>query len=127
MERERKPFEIHTANNRYILELGNCAIHLFRYGREYDHLFIDGDNNRPAVRLFGNTELIRWIGGYEIGEDEDGELERRTVVFIPQEDEDGYTFRSVYGWNPRTVEEDEPNEEVIMQYLEVMSEDEDWK
>lgn len=103
---ERQTFEIKVNGKPVLLELGKCAVALFRTKQEVDYVAIDtvDEDGEPAlIRLFNNVDFARWVAGYAI-EEVEGVLER-TPVF---NDEDDLTFRETVGWNPSVIEKDEP-------------------
>ena len=119
---ERLPFELEVNGQPRVLELGKCAVFLYRLEPDYDHLFINEDGELPSCHVFRNQDLVRWMAGYAIKRLEDDGLERRTVLFV-QEEEEGVTFRELYGWNTPVVEQEEPTESVREMYLEGITEE----
>ena len=108
---EKGTFEITVADRPYTLEVGKCAVAPFREKQEVDYfaIFIEEEGEEPTIfRVFNNQEFARWIGGYAIELDEDGDLARPTMYM---EDDNGMecTFREVVGWNAPVVEKDEPS------------------
>lgn len=117
MEQPR-PFEIKVGDRQLYLELGKCAVALFRKTPEVDYLAIqDPEDEGAVIRIFNNQDFVRWTAGYMIEPSEDG-LHRRTVYMAG--DDDVYkTFREINGWNPMVMEQEEPSEEIIDLWLDV--------
>lgn len=111
---ERRPFEIQVDGKNYLLELGNCAVVLFRYKQEVDYLAIS--QGEDTLRAFENPEICRWMAGYKLVEEE-GYFMRPTTVM------DGMTFREEYGWNPSVVEKESPTEKEEEWFLDTVSRD----
>jgi hypothetical protein len=127
---ELKKFEFRVGGRSVELEVGKCAVALFRDKREVDYISVDlGEEN--ALRIFNNVEFTRWVGGYAIGLDENGHIDRSTVL-MEQEDGSNVTFRELTGWNPSVIEKEAPFDWEEEMWLEVNLRDlaeappEDW-
>lgn len=117
------PFEILVSGKPYLLELGRCAIALFRSKQEVDYISLDlsEDDNESVMRIFDNQQFVRWVAGYEIQTNEDGELIRETTYMEEEESGERKTFREVTGWNPPVIEKDKPYEWEEDMWIEVQT------
>ncbi len=108
---EREPYRVTVNGEPFDLEIGNCAVTMFReQGRGvFDYLTIKR-LGEAALRCFGATDEVRWMAGYAIVHAEDGDIGRREMLFTPEDSEESYTFRSIYGWNPVVWEREAPSE-----------------
>lgn len=103
---ERKPFEVEINGEPYTLELGKCAIIMFRLQQHLDYLAVHNEEDELR-RFYNSPDLFHWMAGYMIKEAEDGELFRPTTYW--SKDDMELTFREMYGWNPVAIERDEPS------------------
>lgn len=122
-----QPFEIKVGERTLQLELGKCAVCLFRKKQEVDYIALqDPEDEEEQIRIFNNQEFARWVGGYTL-QLVDGEIERPTM-WMEFDDEEHHTFREINGWNPVVIEREEPSEKEIEMWLDVQIRgiDEEW-
>lgn len=125
---EREPCRVTINGEPFDLEIGNCAVTMFReQGRGvFDYLTVKRIG-QAALRCFGATDEVRWMAGYAITHEPDGEIERRAMLFVPDGEEEGYSFRSLYGWNPVVFEREAPSEkeqELFFEHIQNTLDDE---
>lgn len=121
---ERKDFELRVNNQDYVLRLGNCAVNLFINEQEKDYLYIEAQEELPAVRLFLNQGLVRWMAGIAINPDSEYMY---VNTYWNHEDGRETVFREEYGWNPPVLIREEPSEREREMFIEVSTDDGEWK
>lgn len=121
MENGPRPFEVTINDEPYVLELGRCALTMFRKEQfqEMDYLVIEHEDE--PLRFFGLQELVRWMAGYVILREDDGEVYRPTTFST----EDGGTFRQRFNWNPAVIEKEEPSTRELESYFRAVTQDVD--
>lgn len=122
MSEAYKPFEFHIGDKDFALELGMCAVALFRKQQEVAYIAVDleQEGEEVTMRIFNNPEIAHWLAGYELVE-KDGNY-YRVVKRMPYEGI-SQTFREVHGWNPAIIEREEPNEREIDMWVDVNTKD----
>jgi hypothetical protein len=110
-----QPFEIQIDGQDYPLELGKCAVVLFRRMSQVDYIMLDHDGD--TVRGFNNPDMAHWLAGYRLRVDEDGDIVRDTILLNDQ------TFRARFGFNPLTIEKEEPSETELEGFMDVATRD----
>lgn len=108
-------FEITVAGREISLEIGRCAVALFRAQQEVSYIAVDLDDEQ-TLRIFNNLEFARWLAGYQIVED-NGVIGRPAV--LAEFNGEDKTFREITGWNPAVVEREHPSEHEIEMWTDV--------
>jgi hypothetical protein len=123
-----KRFEIRVGGREVELRLGHCAVVLFRReaDQELDYVAVDmteDGEEQTTLRIFDNVQFARWLGGYAIGRDEDGELVRTTMYLCDESDpnDEPKTYRSLMDWNPPVIEKEKPTDQEKELWLDVQA------
>lgn len=118
-----RSFEIKVGGRSIELELGKCAVSLFRRKQEVDYLAVqDPDDEENVMRIFNNEDFVRWVAGYQIDVGEDG-IERPTVYMENDNFDHPVTFRELTGWSPSVIEKENPLDWEEEMWLDVQMRD----
>ncbi len=132
---EPQPFWVEVNGESVPLVRGECAVTMFREENKQhiDYLTIK-KIGEAVLHCFGDVDTFHWMAGYAIVKDEKGDLARPTMLFVPEDGEgnqidEGYTFRSEYGWNPMVWEKDTPTQKEEDMYANEMARrlDDEWR
>jgi len=134
---ELRSFECSVGGRDLSLTPENCIAMLFRTCVEVDYLAIQTtemvvDEHTQEIspedvilRVFNNPEMVRWMAGYRIAEAGDNYDRPQVLNFSGSPD----SFKELTGWNPITVEKNEPSESEMEMFLDVNvgNIDQEWK
>lgn len=109
---EQKPFPIKLNGDTTLLNIGNCAIGLFRRRPEMDYIAIKNEDEAWTL-VFDKHPLAYWMGSIAIGRDA-----RRTLHLMER---GNGLFADRFGWSADTVVEDYPSDSEVTTYLEYLS------
>ena len=111
MAKKEKPFEVKIGSKDLKLTTENLMILLFRKEvyQDLDHLQVYNEDDESILDVWRNPELCRWIAGIAF---------TNSGIKVPKSGKRD-TFRDIYGWNPRTLIRDKPDEEEIENYASV--------
>lgn len=119
MGEQHPSFEITVGGRDVSLEIGRCAVALFRTQQEVQYLAVDLDDEQ-TLRIFNNSEFAEWVAGYRL-EEHNGVLDRPTV-YTEYHGQDR-TFREITGWSPVTIEKETPSDTEIEMWLDINASD----
>lgn len=118
MAEQYPSFEINVGDREISLQIGRCAVALFRKQQEVSYIAVDLDDD-STLRIFNNLGFAQWLS-YKI-EEENGVINRIPVV--AEFNGEDKTFREVTGWSPAIVEREEPSEHEIQMWLDINARD----
>lgn len=118
MAEQLPSFEITVGGREVSLQVGRCAVALFRRQQEVSYIAVDQEDE-TTLRIFNNLEFAQWLS-YKIVE-ENGAISRLPVV--AEFNGEDKTFREVTGWSPAVVEREEPSEHEIEMWADVNARD----
>jgi hypothetical protein len=112
-------FEIKVGERSVDLQIGRCAVVLFRQQQEVSYIAIEMEDDN-YMRIFNNRPFAEWLAGYKLIRHE--ESFARPTARLPYDGID-QTFREVAGWNAVTIEKEQPSDWELDLWTEVNTED----
>lgn len=114
---EQKPFYCEVVTDqrreRMALNIGNCAVALFRKRPEMDYLAVQMDEEN-WIFMFDKHPLIYYMGGVALGREAQHQLHM-------MEKFNGFkTFYEKFGWSPDVVVEDYPSKDEVDVYMDYL-------
>lgn len=104
----QKEFNIKIDGHKTALNIGNCAIGLFRHRPEMDYVAMKDEEDTWTL-VFDRHPMVYWMGGIAIGQD------ARHQQHLVERNQGAFADR--YGWNADVVIEDYPSQWEVETYL----------